>query len=66
VAPGRCWSKAYDAATKEEVAEKFAPNKHGRPIDWDEIAQAVHMVLENDSFIGQVINVEAGFTLLAS
>jgi 3-oxoacyl-[acyl-carrier protein] reductase len=64
VAPGRCWSKAYDNATKEEIAAKFAPNKHGRPIDWAEIAQAVHMVLENDSIIGQVINIEAGFTLL--
>jgi NAD(P)-dependent dehydrogenase (short-subunit alcohol dehydrogenase family) len=66
VAPGRCWSKAYDNATKEELAAKFAPNKHGRPIDWGEIAQAVQMVLENDSIIGQVINVEAGFTLLNS
>jgi NAD(P)-dependent dehydrogenase (short-subunit alcohol dehydrogenase family) len=66
VAPGRCWSKAYDHATKEEIAAKFAPNKHSRPIDWDEIAQAVQMVLENDSIIGQVINVEAGFTLLPS
>jgi 3-oxoacyl-[acyl-carrier protein] reductase len=66
VSPGRCWSKAYDNATKEELAAKFAPNKHGRPIEWSEIAQAVHMVLENDSIIGQVINVEAGFTLLAS
>lgn len=64
VAPGRCWSKAYDNATKEEIAAKFAPNKHGRPVDWSEIAQAVHMVLENDSIIGQVINVEAGFTLI--
>lgn len=64
VAPGRCWSKAYDNATKEEIAAKFAPNKHGRPIDWSEIAQAVHMVVENDSIIGQVINVEAGFTLI--
>jgi 3-oxoacyl-[acyl-carrier protein] reductase len=66
VAPGRCWSAAYESLTKEEVAAKFAPNKHGRPIDWDEIAQAVHMVLENDSIIGQIINVEAGFTLLNS
>jgi len=64
VAPGRCWSKAYDNATKETIAAKFAPNKHGRPIDWDEIAHAVQMVLENDSIIGQIINVEAGFTLL--
>lgn len=64
VAPGRCWSKAYDNASKEEIAAKFAPNKHGRPIEGSEIAQAVHMVLENDSIIGQVINVEAGFTLL--
>ena len=64
VAPGRCWSKVYETKTPEEVAAKFAPNKHGRPIDWAEIAQAVHMVLENDSIIGQVINVEAGFTLL--
>ncbi|HEY1835731.1 MAG TPA: SDR family oxidoreductase [Candidatus Saccharimonadales bacterium] len=64
VAPGRCWSKVYDTATKEEIVAKFAPNKHGRPIDGAEIAQAVHMVLENDSFIGQVINVEAGFTLI--
>ncbi len=64
VAPGRCWSKVYDSATPEEVAAKFAPNKHGRPIEWDEIAQAVNMVLENDSIIGQIINVEAGFTLI--
>lgn len=64
VAPGRCWSKAYDTATKEEIAAKFAPNKHGRPVEWPEVAQAVHMVLENDSIIGQVISVEAGFTLI--
>ncbi|HEX7964026.1 MAG TPA: SDR family NAD(P)-dependent oxidoreductase [Candidatus Saccharimonadales bacterium] len=64
VAPGRCWSKAYDHASEQEIKEKFAPNKHGRPIEWVEIAQAVHMVVENDSIIGQVINVEAGFTLL--
>jgi 3-oxoacyl-[acyl-carrier protein] reductase len=66
VAPGRCWSKAYDSLSKTEVEARFAPNKHGRPIEWDEIAQAVQMVLENDSIIGQIINVEAGFTLLAS
>jgi NAD(P)-dependent dehydrogenase (short-subunit alcohol dehydrogenase family) len=64
IAPGRCWSKAYDNASKEVITAKFAPNKHGRPIDGQEIAQAVHMVLENDSIIGQIINVEAGFTLI--
>jgi len=64
VSPGRCWSKAYEDFTKEQIAAKFAPNKHGRPIDWDEIAQAVQMVAENDSIIGQIINVEAGFTLI--
>jgi NAD(P)-dependent dehydrogenase (short-subunit alcohol dehydrogenase family) len=66
VAPGRCWSVGYDKLSNEEVAAKFAPNKHGRPIESSEIAQAVNMVLENDSIIGQVINVEAGFTLLNS
>jgi 3-oxoacyl-[acyl-carrier protein] reductase len=64
VSPGRCWSAAYESLSKEEIAAKFTPNKHGRPIEWDEIAQAVQMVLENDSIIGQTINVEAGFTLL--
>lgn len=66
VAPGRCWSKAYESFTKEEIDAKFTPNKHGRPVDWAEIAQAVHMVLENDSIIGQVINVEARFTLMSA
>ncbi len=66
VSPGRCWSKVYENMSKAEVDAKFAPNKHGRPIEWDEIAHAVQMVLENDSIIGQVINVEAGFTLLNS
>ena len=64
VAPGRCWNKVYESLTKQEIAAKFAPNKHGRPIEWAEIAHAVHMVLENDSIIGQVINVEAGFSLI--
>ncbi len=66
VAPGRCWAEGYDKMSEEEIVAKFAPNKHGRPIEWDEIAQAVQMVLENDSIIGQTINVEAGFTLLNS
>lgn len=63
VAPGRCWSKAYDNAPEELVKEKFAVNRHHRPIDWKEIAHAVRMVLENDSIIGQVITVDAGFSL---
>jgi len=63
VAPGRCWSKAYDNATEELIKEKFVVNRHGRPIEWNEIAQAVRMVLENDSIIGQVITVDAGFSL---
>jgi len=64
VAPGRCWSRGYDHAAPEVVAAKMAPNKHGRFIEGAEIAQAVRMVLENDSIIGQVVPVEAGFTLL--
>ncbi len=63
VAPGRCWSKAYDNAPEEFVTEKFIVNRHNRPIEWPEIALAVRMVLENDSIIGQVITVDAGFSL---
>lgn len=63
VAPGRCWSKVYDTATDEMIKEKFKVNRHGRPIEWNEIAHAVRMILENDSIIGQVITVDAGFNL---
>lgn len=63
VAPGRCWSKAYEGADEKFVKEKFAVNRHGRPIEGSEIAQAVRAVLENDSIIGQVITVDAGFSL---
>ncbi len=63
VAPGRCWSKAYEGADPEYVKSKFAVNRHGRQIEWTEIAHAVRMVLENDSIIGQIISVEAGFSL---
>lgn len=66
VAPGRCWAEGYEKLSKDEITAKFAPNKHGRPIEWEEIAHAVQFVLENDSIIGQTINVEAGFTLLNS
>jgi NAD(P)-dependent dehydrogenase (short-subunit alcohol dehydrogenase family) len=63
VAPGRCWSAAYEGKDEAYVNAKFAVNRHGRPVDWKEISQAVRMVLENDSIIGQVINVDAGFSL---
>lgn len=63
VAPGRSWSKVYDNASKELIKEKFSVNRHGRPIEWTEIAHAVRMVLENDSIIGQIITVDAGFSL---
>jgi NAD(P)-dependent dehydrogenase (short-subunit alcohol dehydrogenase family) len=66
VSPGRCWANGYENLSKEEITAKFAPNRHGRPIDWDEIAQAVQMVLENDSIIGQTINVDAGLTFINS
>ncbi len=64
VAPGRCWSKAYEDKLQAEIDAKFAPNRHGRPIESDEIAHAVQMVLENDSIIGQIITVDAGFSLM--
>ncbi len=66
VSPGRCWSRGYEKKSAEAVAALFAPNKHGRPIEGAEIAHAVRMVLENDSIIGQVVSVEAGFTLMAA
>lgn len=64
IAPGRCWSKAYEGVSEDVVKEKFSPNRHGRPIEGAEIAQGVRFVLQNDSMIGQVVTIDAGFSLL--
>ena len=64
VAPGRCWAVGYELLSKDEVVAKFDKNRHGRPIEWDGIAQAVQMVLENDSIIGQTVVVDAGLSFL--
>lgn len=61
VSPGRTRTDNYDQFNEEEIENLKLKNKTGRFIRPDEIADGVLFVLKNDSIIGEIININAGF-----
>ena len=63
VAPGFCKTRNYDKMTKEQTDSFIAQTYLKRWVTEDEVADAFIFLAKNDAMTGQVIYVDAGFTL---
>jgi len=63
VAPGFCKTRNYDKFTKEQTDSFIAQTYLKRWVTEDEVADAFIFFAKNDAMTGQVIYVDAGFTL---
>jgi len=63
VAPGFVKTRNYDNATKEQLALFMEQTYLKRWVTEDEVADAFIFLTKNDAMTGQVIYVDAGFTL---
>ena len=63
VAPGFVKTRNYDSRTPEQCQEFLDQTYLKRWVTEDEIADAFIFLAKNDAMTGQVIYVDAGFTL---
>jgi 3-oxoacyl-[acyl-carrier protein] reductase len=63
ISPGRTYTLPYEKMSPEEQAKMKAPNKIGRFIKPEEIAQMTMAVINNEAMTGEVISVNGGFFL---
>jgi 3-oxoacyl-[acyl-carrier protein] reductase len=63
VSPGRTFTLPYKKMSPEKLEEMVKPNKIGRFIKPEEIAQMTLTVAQNDAVTGETISVNGGFFL---
>ncbi|HET9850809.1 MAG TPA: SDR family oxidoreductase [Candidatus Saccharimonadales bacterium] len=63
VSPGRTFTLPYEKMSPAEQDEMKRPNKIGRFIQPDEIAQMVMAIINNEAMTGEVVSVNGGFFL---
>lgn len=63
VAPGYVKTRSYDAATQEQLDKLIEQTYLKRWVTEEEIADAFIFLAKNDAMTGQIIYVDAGFTL---